>query len=196
MATVVVTTNYGIKADYSSNHHSNSNVANGGDSFSSYIGEGDETHADSNSTFPISGTPLIKRLLDAATIAQGIAPVTVAELQTETDTLAAALDESQAAEDTSETIYNPGDESDDPRLHTYATVTVDGAVVAVVDNQGVVFSSDEDYEKYADSLADEVNGTNGPDLAQLRAEQVASALGGTVDIADTALTQSQFEALS
>ena len=84
---------------------------------------------------------------------------------------------------------------DNPATQTYATVVVDGEVVATIDNQGVVSSDEELGAKLRDILSDEVNGTNGPDLAQARAEQIADLLGGEIVKADTAITQTEFEAL-
>jgi hypothetical protein len=78
---------------------------------------------------------------------------------------------------------------------TYATVVVGGKVVAAVDNQGVVGSDDELGAKLRDTLLGDVNGTNGPNLAQARAEQIAKLLGGKVVKSDTAITQGTFSSL-
>lgn len=78
---------------------------------------------------------------------------------------------------------------------SYANVVVNGKVVAEIDNQGL-FRSDNDFGKnFYDTLIDEVNGTNGPDLAQARAEQIADYVGGRVVKTDTAITQTEFEAI-
>ncbi|MNE83659.1 hypothetical protein D3C80_1804940 [compost metagenome] len=45
-------------------------------------------------------------------------------------------------------------------------------------------------------LISDVNGTNGPNLAQARAEQISKLLGGRIVKADTALTQLKFSVLS
>lgn len=87
------------------------------------------------------------------------------------------------------------DMSDDPRLKTYATVVVGGKVVATIDNQGVTATDNALGQRLKNLLLGEVNGTNGPDLAQARAEQLADLLGGTIVLADTALDQSSFERL-
>lgn len=81
-----------------------------------------------------------------------------------------------------------------PALQTYATVTVNGKVVATIDNQGVAGASNAVASRFADRISNEVNGSNGPDLAQLRAQQIAALLGGKVEKASTAMTQQQFNA--
>lgn len=78
---------------------------------------------------------------------------------------------------------------------TYANVVVGGKVVATIDNQGGVSTDDVLGQKLRDILLGDVNGTNGPDLAQARAEQIAKLLGGRVVGSDTALTQAEFNAL-
>ena len=82
-----------------------------------------------------------------------------------------------------------------PGTRTYADVIVDGKVLASIDNQGVVRTDERTGGAMTGRLAGLVNGRNGPDLAQVRAEQLAQMLGGTVAFADTAMTQRQFEAL-
>ncbi len=89
----------------------------------------------------------------------------------------------------------PADLAGYPGMKPYATVVVGGKIVAKVDNQGALETSNELYERIKHHLPDEVNGTNGPDLAQARAEYVAKLLGGKVVEADTALTQMEFRAL-
>ncbi|WP_321499992.1 hypothetical protein [Breoghania sp.] len=80
-------------------------------------------------------------------------------------------------------------------MQTYAAVLVDADIVATIDNQGVVSSKNELGAKLKDILRGEVNGTNGPDLAQARAEQISDFLGGEIVKADTAITQAEFEGL-
>lgn len=82
-----------------------------------------------------------------------------------------------------------------PQTEAYATVNVGGKVVATIDNQGVVGSSDAVAARLEGKLPDSLNGTNGPNLAHARAEIIAKLLGGRVEKASTALTQSQFNAL-
>ncbi|NTI64194.1 hypothetical protein G6L85_22015 [Agrobacterium rhizogenes] len=78
---------------------------------------------------------------------------------------------------------------------SYATVTVAGNVVATIDNQGVVTSNGALSERLQAQLPDSLNGTNGPNLAQARADFIAKMLGGQVEKTSTAITQSQFNAL-
>lgn len=87
------------------------------------------------------------------------------------------------------------DLSNEPRLQNYATVVVGGKVVATIDNQGGVESSDALGQRLRFVLKGDVNGTNGPDLAQVRAEQIARMTGGQVVRAETAITQHQFNTL-
>jgi hypothetical protein len=89
------------------------------------------------------------------------------------------------------------DLSNDPRTKPYANIVVGGKVVATIDNQGVVGTNDDILgQKLQSLLLSNVNGTNGPDLAQARAEQLANMLGGRVVQADTAIDQSKFASLS
>ena len=81
-----------------------------------------------------------------------------------------------------------------PALQTYATVTVGGKVVATIDNQGVVSASNDMSSRFADKISNELNGRNGPDLAKLRAQEIAGLLGGKVVTSSTAITQRQFDA--
>ena len=81
-----------------------------------------------------------------------------------------------------------------PICQTYAEVTVDGKVVATIDNQGGVKSSNIIGSKISSHLLGSINGKNGPVLAQARAEQIAEMLDGTIKKASTAQTQFQFEA--
>lgn len=81
-----------------------------------------------------------------------------------------------------------------PALQTYATVTVGGKVVATIDNQGVVSASNEVSSRFANRISNELNGSNGPDLAQVRAQEIAALLGGKVVRSSTAMTQMQFNA--
>lgn len=89
------------------------------------------------------------------------------------------------------------DTSNDQRLQPYATVVVGGRVVATIDNQGIVGTENEALgQRLQNHLSGKVNGTNGPDLAQARAEQIAKLMGGRVVAADTAMDQISFERLS
>lgn len=81
-----------------------------------------------------------------------------------------------------------------PAMKPYATVEVGGKVVATVDNQGVMSTSNEIDTLLGDRIPNDINGTNGPNLAQARAEKIAELLGGKVVKSSTAITQSQFDA--
>lgn len=87
----------------------------------------------------------------------------------------------------------PPDVSNNPAYEDYAQVVVKGKVVAVIDNNGAVESSNAVGAQLQDRLPGSVNGSSGPRLAQARAEVIASLLGGTVEKASTALTQSTWE---
>jgi hypothetical protein len=83
-----------------------------------------------------------------------------------------------------------------PATQPYATVIVNGKVVTTIDNQGIVGTTDDVLGQRLQSLLlGDVNGTNGPDLAQARAEQIAALLGGRVSKSGTAMTQREFSAL-
>jgi hypothetical protein len=83
-----------------------------------------------------------------------------------------------------------------PATQPYATVTVDGKVAATIDNQGVVSTENDQLgEQLSKLLLSDVDGTNGPDLAQARADQIAALLGGQVTKSDTAMTQLEFNSL-
>lgn len=90
----------------------------------------------------------------------------------------------------------PPDLSNYPGNKPYATVSVGGRVVATIFNDGGVQTDDNALgSRLKDILKGSVNGTNGPDLAQDRADQIADMLGGKVSKSRTALTQFQYAAL-
>ncbi|MGY8704193.1 hypothetical protein RAD16_00435 [Bradyrhizobium sp. 18BD] len=74
--------------------------------------------------------------------------------------------------------------------NTYAQVKVNGKVVATLYNSGSSAMSNEAAAKIG--KLEYPPGLNGPDLAQWRADQYAERLGGTVEKASTAITQSQW----
>jgi len=90
-------------------------------------------------------------------------------------------------------MRDAGVTSDNDPSKLFAEVYKDGKLVAQLYNggssttygqaQGIITGADESYE-------------GGPQLAQWRANKIASALGGTVRMADTAQTQSQWEITS
>jgi hypothetical protein len=79
--------------------------------------------------------------------------------------------------------------SDDAPQNTYATVKVDGKVVATLYNGGSVTMTNQ-AAAMAGDLQDPPGLNGGPDLAQWRAEHIAKAVGGTIEKASTAITQS------
>ena len=89
------------------------------------------------------------------------------------------------------------DTSKNPTYKDYAKVVVNGKVVAQIDNHGWTKTSNALGARIGKNLPMEgQNGAiQGPELAQARAEYIAEMLGGTVEIADTALTQNQFRAI-
>jgi hypothetical protein len=80
--------------------------------------------------------------------------------------------------------------SDDASQKTYAQVKVNGKVVATLDNGGCSTMTNEAAAKVGD--LQDPPGLGGPDLAQWRADHYARLLGGTVEKASTAITQSQW----
>jgi hypothetical protein len=80
--------------------------------------------------------------------------------------------------------------SDDAPQNTYARVKVDGKVVATLYNGGSSTMTNDAAAKVGD--LQDPPGLSGPNLAQWRADSYAKLLGGTVEKAPTAITQSQW----
>ncbi|WP_027549935.1 hypothetical protein [Bradyrhizobium sp. Cp5.3] len=80
--------------------------------------------------------------------------------------------------------------ADNAPENTYARVTVNGKVVATLYNGGSSAMTNEAAARIGD-LKDPPD-LSGPDLAQWRADSYAKLLGGTVEKAPTAITQSQW----
>ncbi|UYO51670.1 hypothetical protein [Rhodopseudomonas palustris] len=80
--------------------------------------------------------------------------------------------------------------SDDSPQNTYAKVKVDGELVATIHNGGSATMTTEAAARVG-GLQDPV-GLDGPNLARWRAENYAKLLGGTVEMASTAIPQSQW----
>lgn len=77
----------------------------------------------------------------------------------------------------------------------YATVEVNGKTVATIYNSGSAGSSNADYGRIKDLPSmGETETLLGPALAKKRAQEIAKALGGTVEPAPGAQTQSQWMA--
>ena len=88
------------------------------------------------------------------------------------------------------------DTSQHPGYSSYATVTLNGKVVAKLDNNGFVESSNAIGTQLHGQLPGDVNGKTGPVLAEARAEKIAELLGGKVERSASALSQSQYEGLA
>jgi hypothetical protein len=80
---------------------------------------------------------------------------------------------------------------DNAPQNIYATVKVNGKVVATLYNGGSSAMSNAAAGAVGD-LQDPSGLNGGPDLAQSRAERIAKALGGTIEKAPTAITQSEW----
>ncbi|GMO12919.1 hypothetical protein TM233_11630 [Bradyrhizobium sp. TM233] len=80
--------------------------------------------------------------------------------------------------------------ADNAPENTYAQVRVDGKVVATLYNSGSSAMTNQASAKIG--KLEDPPGLSGPDLAQWRADNYARLLGGTVEKAPTAITQSQW----
>ncbi|MGH1376884.1 MAG: hypothetical protein ACRBCK_11115 [Alphaproteobacteria bacterium] len=88
------------------------------------------------------------------------------------------------------------DTTSDPRYQTYATVKVNGKVIANIDNNGFVESSNAIGSKIHKALLqNDFPGQKGPELAQSRADLIADLLNGKVEKSSTSLTQHQFNTM-
>jgi hypothetical protein len=89
------------------------------------------------------------------------------------------------------------DTTNNPTYAPYATVVVNGEVVAKIDNHGFVETTNAMHESCADAIkaADADSSVlSGPALAQARARKIAEAMHGTINKAPTAMTQRAFDA--
>ena len=84
------------------------------------------------------------------------------------------------------------DVPDNAPQNIYATVKVNGKIVATLYNAGSSLMTNDAAAKVGD-LQDPPGLIGGPDLAQWRAERIAKAVGGTVEKATTAITQSAWK---
>ena len=82
------------------------------------------------------------------------------------------------------------DVADNAPQNIYATVKVNGKVVATLYNGGS--SAMSNAAGAVGDLQDPPGLNGGPDLAQSRAERIAKALDGTIEKAPTAITQSEW----
>jgi hypothetical protein len=83
------------------------------------------------------------------------------------------------------------DVPDNAPQNIYATVKVNGKVVATLYNSGSSAMTNEAAGKVG-NLQDPPGLNGGPSLAQWRAESIAKATGGTIEKAPTAITQSEW----
>jgi hypothetical protein len=102
------------------------------------------------------------------------------------DRMATMWLDSQAAESALAT-----DVPDNAPQNVYATVKVNGKVVATLYNGGSSEMTNEAAARVG-NLQDPPGLNGGPNLAQWRAESIAKATGGTIEKAPTAITQSEW----
>lgn len=84
------------------------------------------------------------------------------------------------------------DVPDNAPQNIYATVKVNGKVVATLYNGGSSVMTNN-AAGIVGGLQDPPGLNGGPDLAQWRAQHIAKAVGGTVEKASTAITQSEWK---
>jgi len=82
-----------------------------------------------------------------------------------------------------------------PAYKDYAEIRVNGKIVAKLNNNGSLETSNALGPKLQGKIPNGENGLKGPMLAQARAEKIAELLGGEVVKSPTALTQSSFKDL-
>jgi hypothetical protein len=87
----------------------------------------------------------------------------------------------------------PPDLSDNPAYKDFAQVKVDGKVIATVDNNGCVTTSNAVGARIAKALPGDVCGKSGPVLAAARAKTIAEIFGGDIIASPTALKQTEWE---
>lgn len=114
-----------------------------------------------------------------------LTPISLVENQELRDRLATGWLTMQAALSSTEM-------PDNAPQNTYAKVKVNGKVVATLYNGGSAEMTNAAAAAVGD-LHDPPGLMGGPDLAQSRAERIAKALGGTVEKASTAITQSEWK---
>lgn len=85
----------------------------------------------------------------------------------------------------------PGIVADNDPSQIYAKVTVNGETVATVYNSGAIETSNKLGAQFRSSFAADTE--VGPTLAASRAERVAQALGGKIEVAASALNQQQWQ---
>ena len=83
--------------------------------------------------------------------------------------------------------------ADHPDYKPYAKVVVAGQMIAEIANNGFVITSGSNSKELMDLLSQDLGKESGPQYAQARADLIATHLGGHVVLADTALSQHQFD---
>lgn len=88
----------------------------------------------------------------------------------------------------------PVGKSDNQPDNIYATVKVNGKIVATLYNSGAALTSNTGYGsmKNLPSMGEKEKAI-GPELAQKRAEEIAKSLGGKIEKASTAKTAAQWQ---
>jgi hypothetical protein len=117
----------------------------------------------------------------------GLKAISIRDIPEIRDRMAASWPRKQAADANVVT-----DVPDNAPQNIFATVKVNGKVVATLYNGGSSAMTNDAAAKVAD-LQDPPGLNGGPDLAQWRAEHIAKAVGGTVEKAPTAIAQSAWK---
>jgi hypothetical protein len=90
------------------------------------------------------------------------------------------------------TMPSATDVPDNAPQNTYATVKVKGKTVATLYNSGAAEMTNEAGAAVG-NFQDSPSFVGGPDEALWRAERIAKAMGGTIEKASTAITQSEWK---
>lgn len=203
-----------VSASYYGTRHTGYDKANSTKSEEAYSGILDEPGSEKNainsfrSAGPVDSRPSVAtskfmgQVISVTNLAVDLKPINVSELPEEqyqsfVEGQAALIAANRKYLEMQYTLFSePPDLSDYPGNKPYATVSVGGRVVATIFNDGGVQTEDNALgSRLKDALNNSANGTNGPDLAQDRADQIADMLGGRVSKSRTALTQLQYAAL-
>lgn len=203
-----------VSASYYGTRHTGYDKANSTKSEEAYSGIVDEPRSEKkaidafrsdgsvDSRSSVATFKFMGQLITVTSLAVDLKPINVSELpedqyQSFIEGQAALMAANRKYLEMQYTHFSePPDLSNYPGNKPYATVSVGGRVVATIFNDGGVRTEDNALgSRLRDALKNGVNGTNGPDLAQDRADQIAGMLGGKVSKSRTALTQLQYAAL-
>jgi hypothetical protein len=137
-----------------------------------------------------TGTTDETRRIQASAIGKldtsGLKVVSIKDMPELRDLMATMWLDTQAAE-----LARATEVPDNAPQNVYATVKVNGNVVATLYNGGSSWMTNEAAGKVG-NLQDPPGLNGGPNLAQWRAESIAKATGGTIEKAPTAMTQSEW----